>query len=242
MRSILRISIAALVALLLATPLFAGTVSYDTQSAFLAALSSSSTVNFDSNTPGVLVSGDGSSTATLDGITFSGNVNLSGGNHGNISVVSADDTFFDTTSGKNGLGSDDPSGAFFGSDNVTMQLGSGVTAFGLYVVGGFPADTFTLSIGSGSAENTDTTFIFSGPNGGGAANYIGITSDTSFSSITITETNPSSDPNDGPLWNIDDLTYGNASGIIVPPSVPEPASLLLLGSGLALFVRRLKRA
>lgn len=241
MRSISRVSIAAIVTLVLATPLLASTVSYDTQTAFLAALSSSTTVNFDANTPGVLVSGDGSSTAALDGITFSGNVNLSGGNHGNINVVSADDTFFDTTSGKNSLGSDDPSGAFFGSDNVTMQLGSPVTAFGLYVVGGFPAGTFTLNIGSGSAENTNTTYVFSGPNGGGAANYIGITSDTSFSSITITETTPSSDPNDGPLWNVDDITYGTASTTMIPP-VPEPASLLLMGGGLAVLFRRLKKA
>jgi len=238
MQGMVKISALTLVAILLAMPAFAGTMSYDTQSAFLSALSSSTTVNFDSNTAGVVVAGDGSSTAVLDGITFSANVNQGAGF---LEVVNADTTMFDTTSGKNSLGSDDPTGSFAATDNITMTLGSPVTAFGLYVVGGFPAGTFTLDIGSGSAENTDTTLMFSGPNGGGSANYIGITSDTAFQTITIGVTVPGTDPTASPYWNVDDVTYGTAK-TNTPPPVPEPSTLLLLGTGLAAVVSRLKKA
>ena len=64
---------------------------------------------------------------------------------------------------------------------------------------------------------------------------------SNFTSATLKVTTPAG-PADGPYWNVDDIRYGTALTTTPPPAVPEPASLLLIGSGLLGVVRRIRKA
>jgi hypothetical protein len=216
-------------------PALASTVTYTTLSSFQAATTGATTANFDSDTAGtVIFTGNGSGSA--DGITFNGTV--AGGNQ-ELVIQNT----FDTTSGANYLGTTDVTsgGALFGTDSITMTFSSPTTALGLYILGGntFTADTFTLNIGAGTAQNSalqvatlaDGTVVY----------FLGITSTTSFSSATISPTVLSTTVGDAPLWNIDDITTATANGT-TPPPVPEPSTLMLTAIGLGALVRRMRRA
>ena len=88
--------------------------SYTSSTSFNAAISGLSgvtTANFDSDPTGDIAQG-----GTVDGITFTYNIN---GGAGSLAI----DNLFDTTSGTNYLGSDDPTTeALFPGDSVTMTF------------------------------------------------------------------------------------------------------------------------
>lgn len=206
---------------------------FTTQSSFLAALAGTpTTANFDGDAAGtVILTGAGSGSA--DGITFGATV--AGGDHELIIT-----NIFDTTSGANYLGTTDgpTGGSLFGSDSITMTFGSTADGVGLYILGGnpFSAGTFQLCVGAVCALNSDTadTTLADGT----LAYFIGLTTNTTFTSATISLVSPTG-PGDGPLWNVDDITSdaaapnGGGGG-----TVPEPASLILLVTGAGAIVRK----
>ncbi|MGA8409349.1 MAG: hypothetical protein WB680_19410 [Candidatus Acidiferrales bacterium] len=215
-RALLLTAIAGLSAL----PVFAD--SYTSSTSFntaISGLSGVTTANFDSDTTGTIAQG-----STVDGITFTSDID---GGIGNLAIVS----MFDTTSGTNYLGSDDPTtGAFFPGDSVTMTFSSPINALGFYIIGGPYTDgDFTLS--SGTATATSSSVLESVLGDGGQVIFLGITSTADFSSATI-----SLDPGAGELWNIDDITTAEGSptsggGGNTP--MPEPGSFALLAFGIA---------
>lgn len=219
------------VAVLAGVPAFATTVTYTTLLSFQAATSGATTANFDGDVAGTpIVNGD-----VVDGITFT---SVIGG--GKVFEIQ---TGFATTSGANYLGTNDAStGALLGSDSITMSFGSPTTALGLYILGGnaLTAGTFTLDIGSGTALNsaTEDSILFDGT----YAYFLGITSDTPFSSATLSPT-VLGGVGQGTTWNVDDITTATANGgNQPPPPVPEPGTLVLMATGLGALVRRVRKA
>ena len=196
--------------------------SYTSSTSFNAAISGLSgvtTANFDSDPTGDIAQG-----GTVDGITFTYNIN---GGAGSLAI----DNLFDTTSGTNYLGSDDPTTeALFPGDSVTMTFSTPINALGFFIIGGPYTDgdfTLTSSTASATSSSTLETTL---PDGGQVI-FLGISSTADFSSATI-----SLDPGAGELWNIDDITSAqgmpNSGGGGNTP-MPEPSSSALLALGLA---------
>lgn len=211
---------------LAAYPALAGTVGYTTLASFQAATSGLTTENFDAATAPLVIANGG----TYGQLTFNYNIN---GGSGLLEIVD----LFPTTSPPNYLGSNDPTtGAFFASDSLTITPPHAASAFGLYIVGngGYLADTFTLNVGLGTAQNSATPDVVI-DNMGDVAYFLGITSTTPFSAATIGLTTPGN-PGDGPLWNIDDVTWGISNS-----AVPEPGTILLIGSGLLAVASRVRK-
>jgi hypothetical protein len=134
---------------------------------------------------------------------------------------------YDTTSGKNYLGTDGD-GIFLAGDMFTMNFGKNIQALGLFVISGdiILGGDFSLSNGTGSVVNSGTTDSTFGTLGdGGQVFFLG-----------LFETNPlqgfanatfESGVNGGDYtFNIDDIIRDQAQ------PVPEPSTMLLLGSGL----------
>jgi len=206
------------VASLLAGPAFADafTDSASFQAA-IAGLGTASTATFDDLAAGTIISEGG----TADGITF----------HYSPAVGTANlaiSNLFDTTSSPNYLGSDDPTtGAFFAGDSITMSFASPIRALGMFIIlaSDSAAGDFTLDIGSAQASSSGVvqqTLL------GGQVLFLGITGQTDFSSATI-----SLDSHAGYIWNVDD---------IVSAPTPEPGTLTLMATGLALFLRRIRKS
>jgi hypothetical protein len=116
---------------------------------------------------------------------------------------------------------------WFGSPGgtATYSFAKPITAFGLWLTGVQTVftTTFTLTFNDGTAQTLNLPI-----NTNGGTSYYGFTDTASFSNITIT--NLSND-----AWGQDLVSYSTQS------TVPEPSSLLLLGSGalgLAGLIRR----
>lgn len=215
-RALLLTAIAGLSALPALADSYTSSTSFNTA---ISGLSGVTTANFDGDPTGNIAQG-----STVDGITFTSDID---GGIGSLAIVN----LFDTTSGTNYLGSDDPTtGAFFPGDSVTMTFATPINALGFYIIGGPYVDgDFTLS--SGTATATSSSVLESTLGDGGQVIFLGISSTADFSSATI-----SLDPGAGELWNIDDITTGEGS----PTSgggggtpMPEPGSFALLAFGIA---------
>ncbi|HUJ33195.1 MAG TPA: PEP-CTERM sorting domain-containing protein [Candidatus Acidoferrum sp.] len=222
-----RVAVIIAVAAFAALPAFADT--FTSSSSFNSAISGMSgvtTASFDTDTPGDIAQG-----ATVDGITF--NYNIDGG-LGSLAISN----LFDTTSGTNYLGSDDPTtGALFPGDSITMSFASPVNALGLFIIGGPYSDgDFTLDIGTDTALSSSVLEETLGD--GGEVIFLGITSTTGFSSATL-----SLDSGAFELWNVDDITTAGGTpgtgGGGVP--TPEPSTVVLLAAGLAVCARRARK-
>lgn len=226
-------------------PAFATTVTYTTAASFQGAITGATTANFDSYAgpfPIVINNGD-----VVDGITFSSVI----GSGNQFAIQSG----LATTSGANYLGTTDTTfgGALFGSDSFTMSFSSPITALGLYIIGvggfdpsgtptpAFTAGTFNLNIGIGSALSSGTPDINPLSDGISQAYFLGITSDTPFSSATLGPAVLGPDGS-GPTWNVDDITTATASNGNQPPPIPEPGTLVLMATGLGALVRRVRKA
>jgi hypothetical protein len=225
-RNLRFVFLALALAVLASSPSFASTVAFTTLASFQSATSGLTTENFDAATAPLVIANGG----TYGQLKFNYTIN---GGGGLLEIVN----LFPTTSSPNYLGSDDPAtGAFFASDSLTITLPHPVSAFGLYIVGngGYLASTFTLNIGLGTAQNSATPDVVIDAFGD-VAYFVGITSTSAFSSATIALTTPGN-LGDGPLWNVDDVTWGKSNTF-----VPEPGTMLLIATGLVGVAGRLRK-
>jgi len=110
--------------------------------------------------------------------------------------------------------------------SATFNFASPMKNFGLWLTGVQTVftSTFTLTFNDGTSQTLNLPI-----NVNGGTTYYGFTDTASFSSITIT--NLSND-----AWGIDDVSYGTGG-----PTVPEPSSLMLLGSGVVGLAGLLRR-
>lgn len=188
------------------TPARADTIVFTTRSAFVAATSSLTTIDFEGIAPTNSVA-NFSSPLTIAGATFSGSAG------GSVSVV--DSGFFAPLFQFN-------SGASLsGFAFVDVTLPAGTTAIGTDLMSTNPAGLpFMVTLSNGES------FIVNTPDRP-ARGFFGITSDVAITSIRFV-TMPGPNQSSGiPL--VDNFSFGQAA----PASVPEPATMVLLGTGLA---------
>ncbi|MEW5967001.1 MAG: PEP-CTERM sorting domain-containing protein [Pseudomonadota bacterium] len=111
---------------------------------------------------------------------------------------------------------------FASPDQATFTFSSGINAFGIAIGGSGDVAPLTLNV---QLSNGDTAVALNNYSGsfdvfGGNRQYFGVISDTLFTSITFIPSNSG----DGIFF--DTMSYGTTA-------VPEPATLALLGLGLA---------
>jgi hypothetical protein len=202
----------ALCMLVLSVSANAAIVTYTDETSFLTALSGpTSTLDFDSTAADTLIPSGNS----LGGITFTYNI---GPPPTDMKVVND----FETTSPNNYLGMDDAGNLdlFIAGDEFSMSFASPVNAVGLYIVSGDPlfASDVSLNTTAGSALNSDVVDV--ALEDGGLAYYIGLISDTAFSSADLTFDAAAVGAF---LYSVDDITTS---------AVPLPGAIWLFGSGL----------
>ena len=210
--------------LLLASVAYASPTPYTSQAAFLAALTGSSqTQTFESVAVGTMIP----SGSAVGSITFSYVI------PGFTLEVRND---FGTTSGTHYLGVNSLDGTFVNGDSFTMGFGSPVTALGLYVVTPRDqldfADDFELrATGSGTVQSSGTVDRSAPDPKGYNAYFLGLIDPAGFSQARfVSDTGCVPSTGCQIVLNVDDITTSRAA------PVPEPATLLLLGSGLGSVV------
>lgn len=110
------------------------------------------------------------------------------------------------------------------SGSATFTFATPTNSFGAFFTG---LQTFYTSFGQMTITFNDGSLqtLNLPVNVNGGAQYFGFTSTVGLSSITLTNLT-----NDA--WGVDDLTYNTSAATPGPSPVPEPASLILLGTGL----------
>lgn len=183
-------------------------VSYDNETDFLAAIGGLTiqTLDFEGFTsPATVASG-----AVIEDVTITYSIP-------GFSVIVDDD--FATTSGQNYLGTDGD-GAFFGGDSFTLDYGSPISAFGLYIISAdlILDNDITLMTSTGGVANLVANIDQSLSDGD--AYFIGMVTDDpleAFSSVTLTSFSA------GFAFNVDDISAA---------AIPIPSAFILFASSL----------
>lgn len=146
-----------------------------------------------------------------------------------LGTVLATNQFLTTTS-PNGIGSTSPGGGFIfflADETVTFTFASAITAFAIDInsFGDLDGDyTATLSTG----DVVDSVFdVFSGQVTG---QFVGLVSDTAFTSVTIAANGSSPSPN--LTYTLDGLFFGSGDALGGATPVPTPPMLALLSLGM----------
>ena len=192
---------------------------YTDSSSFRAALPGpATTLDFESTAAGTLIP----SGTSLDGITFTYGLSPE-----MLNVTDA----FDTTSGTNALGLTGGDEALLDGDVVSFGVATPVKAFGLFVITSDPTLAGEIQlvtpVGTVLGSATEETRL----GDGGIVYFLGLISDTPFSSATLESAN------DGEInfaYNVDDVT-------MAAPEPGTPVSLAAAAALLALTAIRWRR-
>jgi len=123
------------------------------------------------------------------------------------------------------------------ADSFTIQFGSGVSAFGVYVEEFDFSNPFTATVSTADGGGGSYT----SPSGSNNVEWVGIADSggiASINSVTITTTGTQSG------YFLVGTAYfqsGNTTTTGPPPSVPEPASMFMVAGGIAALVWKARK-
>jgi len=215
-------ALAAAVTLTTAALAGAATITYTNEAAFTAATSgiTFTTVDFE----GVAADNSFVFEPTPPGVTLMGanfTIDHSGGNGGFLFVI-GDDFYYP---GNSVLSSQQSTVV---ANNIVITLPGLETALSLNLGTLEAAESWSWRLSNGD------TGVLSAP-AFDSLSFFGLTSTSGFNTLRLTGP---ANPSDGDAMNIDDVSFGAGTAAIVP----EPASMVLVGSALALAGARRRRA
>ncbi len=225
-------TIAAGLLFFICSPAPAAIIGYQSQAGFNAAIAgwSSTSTNFDSTSTGTMYApGTGPSGS---GMTFT----LSGPDAPALQPTVSDQ--FWTTSGTKYLGLNNADTAFQVGDFLTINFGTAVQAFGLFIIGGGDLLGGDISLDTGANSIFNAASAEFGDGNGSYAYFLGFVSNdaSTFNSVTLRYT--SLQPPALLPIALDDMVLASNDG---DTPIPVPATTPLILMGLLLIYLNVRR-